>query len=188
MLKAIAEFLAGIGAILRYRYDPKQVAKREKEAVDAKIEAAQKAVYEGNEAKVNEIIARTAKTVVVLSVVWFTAGCRSPVTYVDDSDRTIRMVLDGKPGYWVPDHVMADLLKDREKLKALRDAGVHGAKIETDGKRFWSIAHNILEIPESFWKIDGTTSLHYPNPIIRVMDGGWHQDYINQTVAQEANR
>ncbi len=111
MLKAILEILA---AIFKFRLDPKQVAKREKEALDKKIADAQKAVYEGNEDKVNEIINRTAK-VALLAVGLTLAGCVSRVTYVDDSAKVIRYELNGKPGWWVPDHVMADMLSKLER-------------------------------------------------------------------------
>lgn len=163
MLKAIAQFLGGIGVWLGWRYSDKQVEKREQAEVDKRVQAAQDAAHGGNEAKVNEIINRTLAVVLIAGCLG-AAGCVPRVVYVDDSTKVIRLegsmygllsethkrmeaikpkdqtatnaqaggldairtalaaasVLEpnyppGPMGWWVPDHVMADMLSQLER-------------------------------------------------------------------------
>jgi hypothetical protein len=85
-------------------------------ALDAKVAKAQRAVHGGEEDEVNRTL-KELGFLLVISVLM--TGCVSrPIVYVLPEERAVRMEKDGKPGWWLPDAVMGDLLSKAIRNKA----------------------------------------------------------------------
>lgn len=114
LLTAICEFLA---AWFGWRTSPaaERAEKRKRQIeTDRTVQDVAEAVRKGDEDRVNAHIQTLLRVVVLWAVLGLCAGCvgTTKVVYVPETDRAIRMEHAGRPGWWLPDAVMARLLED----------------------------------------------------------------------------
>lgn len=113
LLTAICEFLA---AWFGWKVSPaaERAEKRQRQAeTERTVQDVAEAVRKGDEDKVNAHIQTLLRSAVLWAFLGLCAGCATTeVVYVPETDRAIRMEHDGRPGWWLPDAVMARLLED----------------------------------------------------------------------------
>lgn len=113
-MNAILSIIAAIFRLLANRSEPAAVARRDREALESEKDKITTEVSTGNEDAVNARIKKLLGCVVCLLAV----GCASArVVYVPIDNKVVRAERDGNPGWWVPDHIMVEMLQRLEEKK-----------------------------------------------------------------------
>jgi len=113
-IKAICAAIAAVFRYLSNRNDPAAVKQRKTDAETKDVQSIAGEVHRKDTDAINRRIHDLRKAGLVLflaGILGSGAGCATRVIYVQDGDRAIPMERDGKPGWWLPDAVMVDLLE-----------------------------------------------------------------------------
>ncbi|OHD21741.1 MAG: hypothetical protein A2Y38_14505 [Spirochaetes bacterium GWB1_59_5] len=122
MLNLLKALFEGAAAVLKWFFSDRQVAKREKAAVEADIQAGTDAIARGDEDEVNRRLKKMMlKDVAILTipaVLAFAPGCATRVCYIPQEQRAVRIEREGVKGWFVPDGVFALLMEKAERWDA----------------------------------------------------------------------
>lgn len=114
IIKAIISAVAYVFKWLSNRNDPVAVQQRKADAQTKDIENIAGEVHRKDSDAINKRIhdLRKAGLVFVMVYAMGVCGCTTPrVIYVPEQDKVVPLELNGRPGWWVPEMVMVDLLE-----------------------------------------------------------------------------
>lgn len=114
MVRAILEAIAAVFRFLSNRNDPTVVKQRKADAETKDVQSIAGEVARKDVDAINKRIHDLRKAGLAMLLAGALAagtGCATRIIYVQDGDRAVPMERDGKPGWWVPDAVMTDLLE-----------------------------------------------------------------------------
>ena len=115
MMSFLSSLFAAIAAWFGWKASPEgaKAAQADRQArIDADVATTTEAVRKGDEDAVNAKLQQLLKLVAVLGCLEL-AGCTATtVVYVPESEQAVRLQMAGKPGWWLPDSVMARLMED----------------------------------------------------------------------------
>lgn len=115
LIKAILGFV--FGWLLKPARLEKKAEKKEAKRLDARHDEIQSEVAGKDTDAVNARIGRILRVLVVVGVSVYGFGCKThyKAIYVPESAKVVPMDLNGASGWWVPDHVLVQLLEKAEK-------------------------------------------------------------------------
>lgn len=113
ILKTILASIMYVFKFLSNRNDPQAAKLRKVDAQAKDVQSIAGEVQRKDADAVNRRLKDLLKCgVVLLAVAVLAAGCgHTRVVYVPDGDKAIPLEYNGRPGWWLPDHVMANLLE-----------------------------------------------------------------------------